>query len=60
MGKLVTPSFYMDIDDFSNITICGRPLPQMLRQWDEALGIEEHIFENLVRVFYCNMEISAN
>ena len=60
MGKPVTPSFYMDIDDFSDITICSRSLPQMLRQWDEALGIEERIFENLVRVFYCNMEISAN
>ena len=60
MGKPVTPSFYMDIDDFSDIIICGRTLPQMLRQWDEALGIEEHNFENLVRVFYYNMEISAN
>ena len=46
--------------DFSDITICGRSLPLMLRQWDEALGIEERIFENLVRVFYCNMEISTN
>ena len=60
MGKPVTPSFYMDIDDFSNITICGRSLPQMLRQWDKALGIKERVFENLVRVFYCNMEISVN
>ena len=32
----------------------------MLRQWDEALGIEERIYENLVKVFYCNMEISVN
>ena len=50
----------MDIDDFSDITICGRTLPQILRQWDEALSIEERIYENLVKVFYCNMEIFAN
>ena len=60
MGKAVSPLFYMDIDDFSDITICGRTLPQMLRQWDEALGIEERVYENLVKVFYCNMEISVN
>ena len=60
MGKVVTPLFYMDINDFFDITICGRTLPQMLRQCDEALGIEERVFENLVRVFYCNMEIFVN
>ena len=60
MGKAVTPSFYIDIDNFTDITICGRTLPQMLRQWDEALGIEERVYENLVRVFYSNMEISVN
>ena len=32
----------------------------MLRQWDEVLGIEERVYENLVRVFYSNMEISDN
>ena len=50
----------MDIDDFSDITICGRTLPQILRQWDEALGIEERVYENSVRVFYSNMEILVN
>ena len=60
MGKAVTTSFYLDIDDFFDITICGRTLPQILRQWDEALGIEERVYENSVRVFYSNMEISVN
>ena len=60
MRKVVTPSFYMNIDDFSNITICGRTLPQMLRQLDESLGNKEQVYENLMRVFYCNMEISVN
>ena len=32
----------------------------MLRQWDEALGIEERVYENLVRVFYSNIKISVN
>ena len=32
MGKMVTSSFYIDIDNFSDITICGRTIPQTLRQ----------------------------
>ncbi|KAH9649687.1 hypothetical protein KPL70_026079 [Citrus sinensis] len=30
------------------------------RHWKEALSIEELIYENLVRVFYSNMELSSN
>lgn len=41
MGKAVTSLFYIDIDDFFDITIYGRTLPQMLRKWGEALDIEE-------------------
>ena len=58
MGKTTTSLFYIKIDDFSDITIYGKTIPQTLRQWDEALGIEERVYENLVRVFYFNMELS--
>ena len=56
----VTPSFYINIDDFFDITICGKTLTQMLKQWDETLGIEERVYENLVRAFYSNIEILVN
>ena len=58
MGKPVTPLFSLNITEFSDITICGRTVTQLLNHWNEALNIEEPIYENLVRVFYSNMEIS--
>ena len=57
MEKAVTPSFYIDIDEFSDITTCGRTIPQVLKNWDEALSVEERVYENLVRVFYSYMEL---
>ena len=59
MGKTVIPSFYIKIDEFSDITICGSTIAQLLRQWDMALGIKERVYENLVRVFFYNMDLSA-
>ena len=59
MEKVVTSLFYIDIDDLSDITICCRTIPQILKQWDEALGIEERVYENLARVFYSNMKLSV-
>ena len=32
MEKVVTSSFYIDIEDLSDIIICGRTIPQTLRQ----------------------------
>ena len=59
MGKSVTPSFPINIDEFLDITICGSTITQILRHWNETLGIEEHVYENLVRVFYSNMDLST-
>lgn len=59
MGKPVTPSYYTDIDDFADITICGRTIRDILGPWEVALSIEENIYDNLVRVFYSNMELST-
>ena len=59
MGKPVTPSFSLNITEFSDITICGRTITQLLSHWNEALSIEEPIYENLVRVFYSNIEFSS-
>ena len=59
MGKSVTPSFSLNITEFSDITICGHSITHMLSHWKEALSLEEPIYENLVRVFYSNMELSS-
>ncbi|KAH9668399.1 hypothetical protein KPL70_021401 [Citrus sinensis] len=59
MGKPVTPSFSLNILEFSDITVCGHSITQMLSHWKQALSIEEPIYENLVRVFYSNIEFSS-
>ena len=59
MGKPVTPSFSLNISEFSDITICGHSITHMLSHWNQALSIEEPIYENLVRVFYSNIEFSS-
>lgn len=59
MVKAITPSYYTDINDFADIIVYGRTISQMLGQWDVALSIEERVYENLVRVFYSNIELSV-
>ena len=59
MGKPITPSFSLNILEFSDITICGHSITHMLSHWKEALSVEEPIYENLVCVFYANMEFSS-
>ena len=59
MSKPVTPSFSLNISEFSDITICGHSITHMLSHWKQALSIEEPIFKNLVRVFYSNIEFSS-
>ena len=59
MGKPVTPSFSLNILEFSDITICGHSITHMLSHWKQALSIKEPIYENLVHVFYSNIEFSS-
>ena len=59
MCKSVTPSFSLNISEFLDITICGHSITHMLSHWKDALSIEEPIYENLVHVFYSNMEFSS-
>lgn len=58
MCKSVTPSYFVDINEFKNIIICGRSVTGLLRQWELALSVDEPIYEILVRVFYSNMVIN--
>ena len=59
MGKPLTPSFSLNISEVSDITVCGHSITQMLSHWKQALSIEEPIYENLVRVFYSNIDFSS-
>lgn len=59
MGKPVTPSFSLNISEFSDITVCSHSITQTLSHWKQALSIEEPIYENLVRVFYSTIEFPS-
>lgn len=50
MDKLVTHSCYTDINDFTDITICGSTIRDILVQWEASLSINEKLFDNLVSV----------
>ena len=59
MGKPITPSFSLNISEFSDISVCGHSITQMVSHWKQALCIDEPIYENLVRVFYSNIDFSS-
>jgi len=60
MGKPVTPSFSLNISEFSDISVCGHSITQILSHWKQALSVDEPIYENLVRVFYSNIDFSSS
>ncbi|KAH9649211.1 hypothetical protein KPL70_025897 [Citrus sinensis] len=57
-GQKVLDSFFVDIDDFRNLVVCGRSIRDMLQPWEPAIDLDDRVYPNLVRVFYSNMEIS--
>ena len=57
-GRKVLDSFFIDIDDFCNLIVCGRSIRDMLQPWEAAIDLDDRVYPNLVRVFYSNMEIS--
>lgn len=57
-GRKVLDSFFVDIDDFRNLVVCGRSIRDMLQPWEAAIDLDDRVYPNLVRVFYSNMEIS--
>lgn len=59
MDKTVTSFYFADINDFANITVCGSTIRDILVQWEGALSVEERVCENLVWMFYSNMELFA-
>ena len=57
-GRKVLESFFVDIDDFRNLVVCGRSIRDMLQPWESGIDFDDRVYPNLVRVFYSNMEIS--
>ncbi|KAH9685791.1 hypothetical protein KPL70_014095 [Citrus sinensis] len=57
-GRKVLDSFFVDIDDFRNLVVCGRSIRDMLQPWEAAIDLDDRVYPNLVRVFYSHMEIS--
>ncbi|KAH9801181.1 hypothetical protein KPL71_000929 [Citrus sinensis] len=56
-SRKVLDSFFVDIDDFRNLVVCGRRIRDMLQPWEAAIDLDNRVYPNLVRVFYLNMEI---
>lgn len=59
MMRKDTDSFYVDLDDFEELVVCSSNIKKLLEPWEKALSIEEKVYQNLVRIFYSNMELSA-
>ncbi|KAH9668541.1 hypothetical protein KPL70_021452 [Citrus sinensis] len=57
-SRKVLDSFFVDIDDFRNLVVCGRSVRDMLQPWEAAIDLDDRVYPNLVQVFYSNMEIS--
>ncbi|KAH9669926.1 hypothetical protein KPL70_021986 [Citrus sinensis] len=57
-GRTVLDPFFVDIDDFRNLVVCGRIIRDMLQPWEPAIVLDDRVYPNLVRVFYSNMKIS--
>ena len=59
MTRKVIDSYYVDLEDFGELVVCGRSVRKMLLSWEPALDLDEQVYPNLVNVFYSNMKISA-
>ena len=58
-GQTSNSLFFSQHFGVFGITICGHSITQLRRHWKEALCIEEPIYENLVCIFYSNIELSS-
>lgn len=62
MPRPVISSWYVDMDGFDELSICGKSVKRLLEivGWKNALSIEDNVYPNLIRAFYSNMKISAS
>lgn len=60
MGRKVFDSYYIDLEEFRELIVCGRSVRDMLLPWESTLDFDEQVYHNLVRVFYSNTKIFTN
>ena len=48
MAEKVLDSFYVDIEDFRTLIVCGRSVRNMLQPWESAIDFDDRIYPNLV------------
>lgn len=59
MGKIVTPTYFVDIYNLNDIVIYGSIVTNILQQWELALSVDELVYENRLRIFYSNIDITG-
>lgn len=61
MTRMVLPTFYLLPDWLRSLSISNRNFLELLEEvgWINALFLNENIYPDLVRVFYSNMDTSA-
>ena len=47
-GRKVLDSFYVDIEDFRTLIVCGRSVRNMLQPWESAIDFDDRVYSNLV------------
>jgi len=40
-GRKVLDSFFVDIDDFHNLVVCGRSIRDMLQPWESGIDFDD-------------------
>ena len=58
MPRLVITRFVVNLSNLENLEICDKSLSDFLitMGWKDVLVVKEQYFENLVKVFYTNMD----
>ena len=57
MGRKVLDSYFVDIEDFRELIVCGKSVRNMLLPWESSIDFDDRVYPNIVRVFYSNMKI---
>lgn len=58
MGKTLTHTYFINIDEFDDNIFCGHNVTEILKQWEVGLSVDKLVYKNLVRLFYSNMDIT--
>ena len=62
MPKSVITPFFVNLSNMENLEICDKSLRDFLitMGWKNVLDVKKHYYENLVKVFYSNMDTEVS